>query len=164
VALLTAGLVAGGGPDDLRPAVLALERTPAALDLARARAAYGAALRRAGQRAQAREELRQALDLAYQCSAAALAASTHEELVAAGARPRTAALTGWDALTPSERRVAQMAAAGLTNREIAQALFVTPRTVEGHLTNVYGKLRVSSREELAGLVPDAAGAAAAPAG
>jgi DNA-binding CsgD family transcriptional regulator len=162
--MLTAGLVAGGGPDHLTPAVEALERTPAALDLARARSAYGAALRRAGRRSEAREELRQALDLAYQCGSAALAAATREELVAAGARPRTAALTGWDALTPSERRVAQMAAGGLTNREIAQALFVTPRTVEGHLTNVYGKLRVSSREALAGLVPEGAGVQPAAAG
>ena len=72
----------------------------------------------------------------------------HAELVASGARPRTKALSGRDALTPSERRVARMAAEGLTNREIAQALFVTMRTVEVHLTHAYQELDISSREQL----------------
>jgi DNA-binding CsgD family transcriptional regulator len=68
--------------------------------------------------------------------------------VAAGARPRRAALEGPDALTPSERRVARLAVEGLSNREIAQTLFVTTRTVELHLTHAYAKLGVRSRGDL----------------
>ncbi|MDQ3676299.1 MAG: helix-turn-helix transcriptional regulator, partial [Actinomycetota bacterium] len=67
------------------------------------------------------------------------------------------ALRGRDALTPSERRVAHLAADGLGNREIAQALFVTVRTVEGHLTHAYMKLDISSRDELAGAFADVTG-------
>ena len=70
------------------------------------------------------------------------------ELTAAGGRPRRLVLTGLDSLTPSERRVAQLAAAGLANRDIAQQLFITTRTVEGHLTHVYQKLDITSREQL----------------
>jgi DNA-binding CsgD family transcriptional regulator len=71
------------------------------------------------------------------------------ELVTAGGRPRRLVLTGPDSLTSSERRAAQLAAAGLSNREIAQNLFVTARTVEGHLTHAYQKLAITSREQLA---------------
>jgi DNA-binding CsgD family transcriptional regulator len=69
--------------------------------------------------------------------------------VTAGARPRRAALSGCDALTAAERRVATLAAEGLTNRQIAQALFVTTRTVETHLTHTFAKLDLTSRDELA---------------
>lgn len=64
-------------------------------------------------------------------------------------RPRQPALRGPDALTPSERRVAEMAIDGMSNREIAQALFVTPKTIEKHLGNAYAKLEIRGREELA---------------
>jgi DNA-binding CsgD family transcriptional regulator len=74
---------------------------------------------------------------------------TRAELVTAGARPRRDTLRGRDALTASELRVAEMAAAAMTNREIAQALFVTIRTVETHLTHAYQKLDIVSRAELA---------------
>jgi len=105
----------------------------------------GAALRRANRRADAREELAAGMELADRCGATALAARAHEELVACGARPRRLQRTGVDALTPSELRVAQLAASGLTNREIAQALFVTRKTVETHLAGVYRKLGVNDR-------------------
>jgi DNA-binding CsgD family transcriptional regulator len=108
----------------------------------------GAALRRTGQRAESREILRPALDLAHRCGALALTERARTELVAAGGRPRRPLLSGLDALTPSERRVAQLAAAGLANRDIAQQLFITARTVEGHLTHAYQKLAISSREQL----------------
>ena len=108
----------------------------------------GAALRRAGQRAESREILRPALDLAHRCGALALTERTRTELIAAGGRPRRLVLSGLDSLTPSERRVAQLAAAGLSNREIAQHLFITARTVEGHLTHAYQKLAITSREQL----------------
>jgi len=108
----------------------------------------GAATRRAGRRAEARELLRPGMELAYACGAGVLVARAREELLATGARPRRIVRTGADALTASERRVATMAAEGMTNREIAQALFVTMRTIEVHLTHAYQKLGISSREKL----------------
>ncbi|UUY05495.1 AAA family ATPase [Svornostia abyssi] len=144
------------GLDRLRDAVEVLEGSSARLERARALAAYGAALRRARQPTEAREPLRRALDLAVACDAAAVAEDIRTELHAAGARPRTDALSGVEALTPSERRVVDLAAAGQANREIAQTLFVTPKTVEVHLTNAYRKLGVKSRRELGdALVPSA---------
>src|SRR5207248_10526782 len=111
----------------------------------KARTELGAALRRAKRRADSREHLRKALELATICGAAALATRAENELLATGARPRRIALSGVQSLTPSERRVAERAANGPTNREIAQALFVTQRTVEVHLTSIYRKLAISSR-------------------
>ena len=92
--------------------------------------------------------LLEALDIGQHAGAVPLSAQAETELRAAGARPRRTVLRGPAALTASERRVAELAADGLTNREIAQALFVTPRTVEGHLTRVFTKLDVASRREL----------------
>ncbi|HEX6389416.1 MAG TPA: helix-turn-helix transcriptional regulator, partial [Solirubrobacteraceae bacterium] len=103
---------------------------------------------RANQRAAARDPLRRGLDLAQQCGATLLAERAEQELEATGARPRRRELSGVDALTPSERRVAEMAAKGMSNPEIAQALFVTRKTVEMHLGRVYRKLDVHGREEL----------------
>ncbi|MGA8368517.1 MAG: helix-turn-helix transcriptional regulator, partial [Acidimicrobiales bacterium] len=91
---------------------------------------------------------RQAVDVAYRLDAAALARRAETELRATGAKPRRVLLSGLEALTASERRIAELAAEGLTNREIAQTLFVTARTVEGHLTNVFNKLYVNARTEL----------------
>jgi len=118
----------------------------------------GAALRRAGHRAESREILRPALDLAHRCGALALTERARAELVAAGGRPRRLVLSGLDSLTPSERRVAQLAAEGLSNRDIGQNLFITARTVEGHLTHAYHKLAITSREQLpAALTPSEGG-------
>ena len=97
----------------------------------------------------ARDPLREALDLATRCGAEPLAERARVELLATGARPRRAVLTGADALTASERRVAQMAGDGLTNREIAAALFISRKTVERHLANVYLKLDTNDRRTLA---------------
>lgn len=150
-ALRAAGLVTGGaeGLALLEESVAAFERSPAQLERARALIDLGAAQRDAGQRALARETLRIGLDLAHHAGAAGLAAAARAELVAAGARPRRPAVRGVDALTPSERRVAEEALNGLTNREIAQALFVSTKTVEFHLRNAYFKLRIRSRDQLA---------------
>jgi DNA-binding CsgD family transcriptional regulator len=105
---------------------------------------------RAGRRRDAgHEALREGMDLASRCGAAAIAARAREELIAGGARPRRDALRGRDALTAGELRVARMAAEGLANREIAQALFITTKTVETHLGNVYSKLSVPGRRALA---------------
>jgi DNA-binding NarL/FixJ family response regulator len=96
----------------------------------------------------AAEPLRAALALASVCGAPALADEVRSELYAAGARPRTDAQSGLASLTASERRVVDLAAGGETNRDIAQALFVTPKTVEVHLSNAYRKLGIRSRREL----------------
>jgi DNA-binding CsgD family transcriptional regulator len=150
VALRAAGLIKGGagGIELLRRAVSLLEGSGARLEHARAMADLGAALRRAGQRAESREFLRLALDIAHRCGALALRERTHSELIAAGGRPRRLVLTGLDSLTPSERRITQLAAAGLSNPEIAQHLFITTRSVEGHLTHAYEKLAITTRAQL----------------
>jgi ATP/maltotriose-dependent transcriptional regulator MalT len=150
MALRVTGLVEGGddGIELLREAVEVLEPTAFELEHARALTDFGAAIRRRGHRSDAREPLRGGLDLARRCGATELAERAHRELVATGARPRRLTLSGVDSLTASERRVADLAAEGLTNREVAQALFVTEKTVEGHLAGCYRKLDISSRSEL----------------
>jgi DNA-binding CsgD family transcriptional regulator len=162
VALRTLGLVTPGavGLEPLAEAVATLAPSPARLELARARVELGAALRRLGRRTAAQEELRLGLDLAHRCGALALGERARDELAAAGARPRRPQLSGVEALTASERRTAELAADGLTNREVAQALFVTVKTVEWHLRNAYVKLGIGSRGELAGAL-EAEGAAQA---
>jgi DNA-binding CsgD family transcriptional regulator len=125
-----------------------LERAPARLEQAKALAALGGALRHARKPTKAREPLRRALELADICGAQPLVDNVRSEIYATGARPRTTALTGVLALTASERRVADLAAGGRTNRDIAQALYVTPKTVEVHLSNAYRKLGIASRREL----------------
>jgi DNA-binding CsgD family transcriptional regulator len=149
-ALRALGLVEGGdkGVELLEKAAAALERCPSPLEQARALTDLGAALRRRKRRAEAREPLRRALDLAHRAGATALAKRAREELAATGAKPRKLLLTGIDALTASERRVVAMAAEGLTNKQIAQALFVTVKTVETHLGHAYQKLDISSRQDL----------------
>ena len=150
VAKRTAGLAAGGerGAVLLREAVEAFERADARLERARTLADLGAMLRRRNRRTQARELLREALDGAHRAGAARLAQRAETELRATGARPRRIVLTGLESLTASERRIAELASRNLTNREIAQTLFITDRTVEGHLTSVFRKLQLHSRNEL----------------
>ena len=130
-------------------AVSLLARSPARLELARALVDFGAALRRAGRRRDSRSPLRQAYELARDCGAAPLATTARQELAASGVRVRRERLTGAQSLTPSERRIAHMVVDGGSNAEIAQALFVTVKTVEMHLTNIYRKLNISGRAELA---------------
>jgi DNA-binding NarL/FixJ family response regulator len=135
---------------DLAESIGVLESGPARYELALALADHGASLRRSGQRTQAREPLLRALDLAERTGAAGLAAEVKRELLAAGARPRRAALTGPDALTAGERRVAALAADGASNRQIAEHLFVTQATVETHLRHAFRKLNITSRADLPG--------------
>jgi DNA-binding CsgD family transcriptional regulator len=132
----------------LDEAVALLEGTPARLDLARALIQQGTVLRVAGRRVDARQPLRRGLDLADRAGALAVAVRAREELVAAGGRPRRTRLSGAEALTPSERRVAGLVVSGMSNREAAEALFVTKKAVEFHLGNLYRKLGVRSRAEL----------------
>ena len=134
--------------EQLRAAVAELKRSPAPLELARALLDLGAALRRAGRRREAREPLGRAIELAHAHGAQPLANVARTELRAAGARPRRVMRTGVDALTPSERRVADLAASGLPNAQIAARLFITRKTTEHHLASAYRKLGISSRGEL----------------
>jgi len=149
-ALRIKGLITGGvaGLDLLRQAVEILAASPAELEYAKALADWGAALRRARHRSDARTPLRHALDIATRCGATPLIATARAELTAAGGRPRRAALTGPGSLSPSERRVADLAAQGATNRQIAQRLYVTSKTIEIHLSAVYRKLGITTRTQL----------------
>ncbi|RFU22362.1 helix-turn-helix transcriptional regulator [Geodermatophilus marinus] len=151
IALRTTAQLAGD-PAGLAEAAQVLAATPARLEHARALVELGAALRRSNRRADARGPLRQGQDLAARCGAGALVAQAGEELAATGARPRTVRCTGPEALSVSERRVARLAAEGLANRDIAQALFVTVKTVEVHLSACYRKLGITSRAELPGVL------------
>ena len=139
----------------LATSIMRLERARCLVDL-------GAALRRDGQRAAAREPLAHGMELAHRCAASALVAHAREELRAAGARPRSIVRSGVDALTASELRTARLAAQGLTNREIAQHLFVTQKTIETQLRAAYRKLGVTGRRPgtrrlISGCPPDAKG-------
>jgi DNA-binding NarL/FixJ family response regulator len=138
--------------DTLRQAIAALETTEAKLELAHAHAGLGRGLRRAGQRVDARHHLTISLDLAHRCGASGIEAEIRQELTAAGARPRRPALSGVESLTPTELRVAQLAAQGGSNRGIAEMIFVSRNTVAWHLRNVYRKLQIDSREQLTRVV------------
>ena len=134
--------------DHLEEAVTLVASSPARLEHAKTLLALGSAFRGARRPADARDPLRRALELADVCGARGLADRARAELYAAGGRPRTTALTGIASLTPSELRVARLAAAGHTNRDIAQELYVTPKTVERHLGHAYRKLGIRTRREL----------------
>jgi DNA-binding CsgD family transcriptional regulator len=150
VNLRATGVLEGGdkGIGLLRESVAALEDCPSVLERARSRVELGSALRRRGRRADSLPWLRDGLELADRAGALALAQRARQELADAGARPHRPARVGRDALTPTELRVARMAAEGATNKEIAQGLFVSLRTVETHLTHTYAKLGIGSRPEL----------------
>jgi DNA-binding NarL/FixJ family response regulator len=135
--------------DLLREAADILRDSPARLEHARTLADLGAALRRANRRADARGVLTDAIDLARRCGASALVERASVELRASGGRSSDSSANGADALTVSERRVAELAAQGHSNPKIAQALFVTRKTVETHLGHIYAKLGIASRAELA---------------
>jgi DNA-binding CsgD family transcriptional regulator len=150
-ALLAAAATAEGAARRARieEAINLLERCPASVALARARIELGSVLRRERHRKEARDQLEQGADIAHRCHAHALAQQARTELVAAGARPRRHAYTGPDSLTVSERRVAELAAGELTNRQIAHTLTVSMKTVAGQLNAVYRKLGVHDRRALA---------------
>jgi DNA-binding NarL/FixJ family response regulator len=150
IALVAAGAVRNDdeGVELLREAVEGLDGTEAELAPAWARAELGTALRLTRRPRDARGPLEEAIDAARRLGALRLAERARDELHAAGGRPRRAALSGVESLTPSQRRVAEMAARGMSNREIAESLFVTRRTIETHLSQVYMKLDIESREAL----------------
>ncbi len=142
------------GIGHLHDAVASVSGSSARLEHAKALAALGHSLRHARRERESRLPLREAIELAQRCGARGLVDYARAELHAAGGRPRSTALKGVDSLTASERRVAELAAGGHTNREIAQALFITPKTVEMHLGNTYRKLEIVSRRQLAATLGD----------
>jgi DNA-binding CsgD family transcriptional regulator len=150
-ALWVSGLIAGQpGVERLREAVNTLERTDARLEYAKSLAALGSALRRTNHRTEAKRYLTDSLELARRLGATVLVGQARSELRSLGVRPRRSGDETAESgtLTPSERRVADLANVGLSNREIAQQLFVTTKTVEVHLSNAYRKLGISRRMEL----------------
>jgi len=144
------GLLAGNRNDidgalaRLRDALALHEAVPIPLELARTRLAYGTALRRARQKAAARTALESAAAGFDALGARVWERRAHAELARIGGRQPSSG-----ALTPTERRVAELVAEGLQTKEVAARLFVSPKTVEGHLSHIYGKLGVTSRTELA---------------
>ena len=149
IALRGLAVTEGGsrGVELLRESVSELERADESLELAKSLLELGAITRRGGSKADARTPLRRASELARRCGASAIARRASDELQATGVK-HTVALGGVESLTPSELRVARMASEGRTNRDIAEALFISLRTVETHLTHAYQKLDISSRSQL----------------
>jgi DNA-binding CsgD family transcriptional regulator len=135
--------------EGLRSAIELFTSCGARVEVAHTLVELGGAIRRAGRPVDAREALREALTVAEEIGARRFGRLAREELQRAGGRA-PARGNGADELTPSERRVAELAAQGRTNREIANELFVTVKAVEWHLGNVYRKLDVRGRGQLAG--------------
>jgi len=143
--------IAREGPDGveiLEEAVAISEDSPQLTEHAHNLLSLGEALRRQGRREEARAPLREAFDLGRKCGALRIAKRANAELQATGLKVRRYTPIGVESLTPSERRVADLAASGMTNRQIAQSLFVTVKTVEAHLSATYSKLDIGSRHEL----------------
>ena len=151
VNLRTAGLLERGNRklELLRESVGVLEGCPSVLERAYSLVELGSALRRAGRRAESLPCLGDGLALAEEAGATVLVARARRELRDAGGRPHRPPRTGRDVLTPSELRVGRLAAEGASNKQIAQALFVSLRTVETHLTHAYAKLGIDARDKLA---------------
>ena len=150
-ALRVLGL-ATGGQDGLEHLIEAVElgaASPLRLEYIHALIDLGAALRRTNRRSDAREPLRRGLELAEQGGVRALVRRARTELLATSSRPELLTMSGPESLTASQRRVAELAVRGLTTREIAEALFVRPKTVEFHLRQIYRKLDITSRDQLA---------------
>jgi DNA-binding CsgD family transcriptional regulator/tetratricopeptide (TPR) repeat protein len=156
IALRVRAQIADGeeGVEALRRSVELLADTQARLQHTESLVELGAALRRSNCRREARKPLAEGLEIAHRCGAAPLEERARTELAAAGARPRNVVRSGVEALTPSELRVARMAAAGQTNREIAQILVVSAKTVETHLRHAFQKLDIARRTELSAALRD----------
>jgi DNA-binding CsgD family transcriptional regulator len=140
--------------DRLRAAVEAYRATDRVMERAVACEDAGLAARRAGRHDESVALLEEALEILHSAGATRAAARVESALRSLGVRHRrasaaSAAQTGWDSLTPTEMRVARLAAQGLTNRQIGDQLFVSRRTVETHLAHAFAKLGLSSRAQLA---------------
>jgi DNA-binding CsgD family transcriptional regulator len=159
LSLRSAGVAIGGeqGLLLLQEAVSVLEHSPARLELAHALVDLGGNLSRSRRRTEGRDAHRRALQIAGQCGAVPLAERAAAGLHAGPGRRARVELTGPGALTAAEWRVCRQAADGRTNREVAQALFVTEKTIERHLGNAYQKLGIRSRFQLSSAIGEKAG-------
>jgi DNA-binding CsgD family transcriptional regulator len=153
------GLIASEGEIDrhFAEAERLLDGSPMPFERARTALAHGERLRRARRRREARLRLGAALGIFEELGAAAWAERARAELRASGARARSRREPAGDELTAQELTVAQAVVEGASNREVAARLFVSPKTVEGHLGSIYRKLGVRSRTQLAALITGAAG-------
>jgi len=142
-----------GGQADFEQALELHARTPDVFETARTHLAYGARLRRLRQRVRAREQLRTAIALFDELGACSWAEQARAELAASGETARRRDASAVDQLTPQELQIARLLADGMTTREAAAAVFLSPKTVEYHLRHVYQKLGIRSREELAAAFP-----------
>ena len=133
-------------------AIERLGRSRIVVHLARAHLVYGEWLRRENRRGDARDQLRLAHEMFHGMGAAAFAERARRELLATGASARERTVTTQADLTPQEAQIARLAAAGRTNPEIGSELFISPRTVEYHLSKVFTKLRLTTRRELRAVV------------
>ena len=136
-----------------REAIERLSRSRLRPELARAHLLYGEWLRRENRRVDAREQLRTAHEMLVTIGMEAFAERARNELLATGEKVRKRTVETSDDLTAQERQIAGLARDGLTNREIGARLFLSPRTVEWHLRNVFTKLDIRSRRELADALP-----------
>jgi DNA-binding CsgD family transcriptional regulator len=133
----------------LREAVELLQGSPARLELARTLEKLGMALLDGGDRPKALAAIARSAELAVECQAAVMTERLRGVLTDSGARPPGPLLTGVRAFTSAERQVARLAATGLTNRQIAEQIFLSEKTIETHLSRAYRKLGVRSRTQLA---------------
>ena len=147
----------GAAADALyREAIERLGRTRLRPELARAHLLYGEWLRRENRRVDAREQLRTAHEMLVAIGMEAFAERARKELQATGEKVRKRTVETRDDLTAQERQIARLARDGLSNPEIGARLFLSPRTVEWHLHNVFGKLGIRSRRELADVLASSA--------
>jgi DNA-binding CsgD family transcriptional regulator len=137
-----------GAEADYREAIDRLGNCRMATHLARAHLVYGEWLRREGRRQDAREQLRTAHELFSDMGAEAYAERAARELRVTGANPRKRTAQPTDALTAQELHIARLVATGATNREVGAQLFLSPRTIEAHLRNIFHKLGITSRRQI----------------
>jgi DNA-binding NarL/FixJ family response regulator len=131
-----------------REAIEQLSRCRMVTELARAHLVYGEWLRREGRRQAARQQLRTAHGMLSGMGAEAFAARAARELRATGEHPRSRTAQPSDALTAQELHIARLVATGATSREVGAQLFLSPRTIEAHLRNIFRKLGITSRRQL----------------
>jgi DNA-binding CsgD family transcriptional regulator/tetratricopeptide (TPR) repeat protein len=136
-----------------REAIERLSRTRLRPEIARAHLLYGEWLRRENRRLDAREQLRSAHEMLVTIGMEGFAERARNELLATGEKVRKRTVETRDDLTAQERQIARLARDGLSNPEIGARLFLSPRTVEWHLRNVFIKLHIRSRRELANALP-----------
>jgi DNA-binding CsgD family transcriptional regulator len=148
-ALLTDG---AGAEKFYREAIERLMPTRLQVDLARTRLLYGEWLRRQRRRRDARDQLRRAHELFVEFDMSGFAGRAEAELLATGERARKREVDTQVDLTPREFRISELATQGATNQDIAEQLFISPATVEYHLTKVYRKLGIRSRTQLANVL------------